>query len=49
MPTNLKKDTIPKPVGLGSRVHREGCLFDACPMDVRSLFEVCSIGAHCHG
>jgi hypothetical protein len=38
----IEKDTIPKPVGLGSRVLREDCLFDVCPMDVRSLFEVCS-------
>jgi hypothetical protein len=43
MPTEFKKDTIPKPVGLGSRIPREGCMFDACSMDVRDLFDVCSI------
>ena len=40
---NLERDTIPKPVGLGTRIQSITLLFDACPMYVRSLFNVCSI------
>ena len=41
---DLAKDTIPKPVGLGSRVGCEGdsvrSLFGTCPLGVRHLFRL---------
>ena len=39
MPTEFKKDTIPKPVGLRSHVPREGYLFDGCSKSVRNLLD----------
>jgi hypothetical protein len=43
----VKGDTIPKPVGLGSRGPREArsirCAFIEYSMNIRCLFKVCSV------
>jgi hypothetical protein len=43
----VKRDTIPKPVGLGSRGSREArsvrCAFIEYSMNIRWLFNVCSM------
>jgi hypothetical protein len=43
----VKGDTIPKPVGLGSRGPREAgsirCAFIEYSMNIRRLFNVCSV------
>jgi len=47
----LKIDTIPKPVGLGSRCPREAgsirCAFIEYSMNIRCLFRVCSKFVQC--
>jgi hypothetical protein len=47
----VKIDTIPKPVGLGSRGPREGrsirCAFIEYSMNIRCLFKLCSKFVQC--
>ncbi len=47
----VKGDTIPKPVGLGSRGPREArsirCAFIEYSMNIRCLFKVCSKFVQC--
>lgn len=47
----VKRDTIPKPVGLGSRRPREAgsirCAFIEYSMNIRCLFKVCSKFVQC--
>lgn len=49
--SQVKGDTIPKPVGLGSRGLREGrsirCAFIEYSMNIRCLFNVCSKSVRC--